>query len=75
MLCIRATGHFKLDDPEQPPSGAKSQLALAAQFMNVKPRAARATSGHATTPPRSVMNSRRRMGPSHEESQPTIPPK
>jgi hypothetical protein len=38
MLCIRATGHFKPDDPEQPPSGAKSQLALAAQFMNVKPR-------------------------------------
>jgi hypothetical protein len=38
MLCIRATGHFKPDDPEQPTSGAKFQLPLAGQFMNVKPR-------------------------------------
>ena len=37
MLCIRATGHFKPDDPEQPTSGAKFQLPLAGQFMNVKP--------------------------------------
>jgi hypothetical protein len=36
MLCIRATGHFKPDNTEQPTSGAKFQLPLAAQFMNVK---------------------------------------
>ena len=38
MLCIRATGHFKPDDPEHPTSGTKAQLPLAAQFMNVKTR-------------------------------------
>jgi len=38
MLCTRATGYFKPNTSEQDTSGAKSQLPLAAQFMNVKAR-------------------------------------
>jgi len=38
MLCIRATGYFKPDTSEQNTSAAKSQLPVAAQFMNVKAR-------------------------------------
>src|SRR5262245_7522038 len=38
MLCTRSTGYFKPNASEQYTSGAKSQLPLAAQFMNVKMR-------------------------------------
>ena len=38
MLCIRSTSYFKPNCSEQPTAAAKSQLSLAAQFMNVKPR-------------------------------------
>jgi hypothetical protein len=38
MLCIRSTGYFKPNSYEQYTSGAKSQLPLAAQLMNVKTR-------------------------------------
>jgi hypothetical protein len=38
VLCIRPADHLKPDDPEQPTSGAKFQLPLAGQFMNVKSR-------------------------------------
>jgi hypothetical protein len=38
MLCTRSTGYFKPNASEQYTSGAKSQVPLAAQFMNVKTR-------------------------------------
>ena len=38
MLCTRSTGYFKPNTSEQDTSSAKSQLPLAAQFMNIKTR-------------------------------------
>ena len=36
-LGVRSTGHLKSEGPEQTAAGAKFQLPLTAQFMNVKP--------------------------------------